>query len=500
MRALRAASTLEIIASYPGDDDFDAYRSDPIAVLVDGDTVALPSDPPPPPPPTTTTPSTPTSTPPSVPPGPPSEPPDAPATTTPAPGGDEQPEATEIVDDPDDLVAVAVAAATSSDPDDGADGADETAQAIDPDGSAPASGATTSIGGAADPDQGPRSSSAELGRSSLAASTADPTRISTDPRFVMENLLLTLFLLIFSVYPAYLINNTLAENYDEVLGWFGPVTRRTGRLRARRGAIPGPVVLGLSGLAAAVLYSFLDPGLGWNLTSLALFLGLFVSTVTITGVYDVARKRYLHHHYGIVSSLRGYPAGLLIGVVLVVFSRAADLTPGYLFGVFTALGFATQIDRRHDGRGIAAASVWLLAVTLACWFLWIPVADAASAPDAGFGTIFLDTTLASVWVVGIQALVFGLMPLRFLDGEKLRFWSTRAWVAIYGVGMFAFVHSMVRPGTEVDGDTFRSAVVLFALFTAVALAFWGYFRLRTDAPGDLEPPTDPPRADDLVDA
>jgi hypothetical protein len=272
------------------------------------------------------------------------------------------------------------------------------------------------------------------------------------------------------------------------------------RFSAHRGALPAPVVLGLSGFGAAVLYSLLDPGLGWSVTSLAVFAGLFVSTVAVVAVYDVARKRYLERRLGVVGSLRAYPAGIVIALVLVVFSRLGDVNPGYLFGVFTALAFASAVDPREDGRGVAAAAMWLFGASVVSWIAWVPVAAAAERSDASTWVIFLDTTLASIWVVGIQAIVFGLLPLRFLDGEKLLAWSRPGWLAIYGLGLFSLVHTLLRPGVEVEGSTYLSAVVLFALFSLGALCFWAYFRWRTDDADDAEPPGPDEAADELVDA
>ena len=158
------------------------------------------------------------------------------------------------------------------------------------------------------------------------------------------------------------------------------------------------------------------------------------------------------------------------------------------------------IERRKDGKAIAVASLWILGVAVACWFLWVPVIEEASKPNAGFIPLMLDTTLATTWIVGIQTLVFGLMPLRFLDGAKVMAWSRIGWASLYALGMFAFVHSMVRPGTEVDGDSFSTAIVLFVAFTVVAVSFWGYFRFRSPRDPEAAAPPDGPEGKELVDA
>jgi hypothetical protein len=484
-----------VVASYPGDADFEAYQSPPIGLVVDGDAVSFPTDPPPPTtttlPPATTVPATTT-------PGP--------TPTSPAPPDGDDPLVGAPVLPATPAVPIVVDQVLDAAPD--ADGpADELAQGEEPSsGPGGTSGGTSASPGASG---GSSSSSSEGGggsqpgtpqRSAIASSVATPGQVSTDPAIVLQNLLLALFLLILSVYPAYLINNTLAENYDEVLGWFGPITRRFERVSAHRGALPAPVVLALSGLGAAVLFSLLDPGMGWNVTSFAVFAGHFVSTVAVVAVYDLARKRYLARRFGVDSRLRAYPAGIVVALLLVVFSRLGELSPGYLFGVFTSLAFVTSVDRRKDGRSIAAAALWLFGVSVVSWLAWVPVAEAATRAGAGSWVIFLDTTLASIWVVGIQAIVFGLLPLRFLDGENLLAWSRPGWLAIYGLGLFALVHSMLRPGVEVEGSTYLSAVLLFALFTLLALCFWAYFRWRTDGPDDAEPSAEGPAAGELVDA
>ena len=511
---VRVASTRQLVASYPGDADFAAYDSDPIPVQVDGDTVTLPEIVPP----TTTTQPPVTTTvvdpPPPPPNGPPTGTPNGPGGTgtTGGTGG-----STGIAGTGGGTIAQLLA------PPGGGTGIDGTTDPtggvglFDPNGiaagsktgadggviAAAAAGGSTSASGSGTVGNGgsqPQSLSAEYGRSTLSSSTATPKEVSTDPTFVMQNLVLTLFLLLLSTYPAYLFNSTLAENYDEVMGWMGPMQRRMERLRAARGRWGTPVVLGLSAVVGALLFGLLDPNLGWNMPSLALLTGLAASIILVSAVYDVARARFLRRNYGIESSLRAYPAGLVVAAILVLFSRVAHFTPGYLFGVFTALGFSSQVDKRKDGKGVAVAALWLLAMATACWFLWVPVSEAAGKPHAGFVPLFLDATLATTWVVGVQSVVFGLMPLRFLDGEKVKAWSRTGWAALYALGMFAFVHSMIRPGTKVDGDSFYSAMVLFVGFTVFAVSFWAYFRLRIKPDEGASPPADGPDDKELVDA
>jgi hypothetical protein len=318
----------------------------------------------------------------------------------------------------------------------------------------------------------------------------------------LANVLLATVLLLLVVFPAHMFNSTLAENYDEVIGWFGPVERRIDRLRAKRGRLPAPAVIGGMSIAGALLFGFLDPHFGWSLASLALVLGLLASLVLVSLTYDVARARYMKHRIGVEAGLRSFPLGIIIAVVLVAFSRAVHFTPGYLFGVFTALHYHDEIDEKDEGRGLAVGASAMLLLALACWLAWAPVSVAAVKAHPSFNVLFLDATLSTTWIVGIQGLFIGMLPLRFLDGQKVFRWNRLAWTILVGIALFAFVETMVRPGKNVSGGkSVIPTVALFLGFTAISTAFWAYFRYRTPRiePEAPEPPDpEPERA--LVDA
>ena len=113
------------------------------------------------------------------------------------------------------------------------------------------------------------------------------------------------------------------------------------------------------------------------------------------------------------------------------------------------------------------------------------MADAAGGPDPGNGTLFLDAALSTLWVTGLQAVIFGLLPLRFLYGEKLVKWSPVCWIAIEGAALFVFVHAVARPGGGSEGHassaTIWSMFGLLGLFTLGALGVWAWFRFVAPA-------------------
>jgi uncharacterized membrane protein YoaK (UPF0700 family) len=93
--------------------------------------------------------------------------------------------------------------------------------------------------------------------------------------------------------------------------------------------------------------------------------------------------------------------------------------------------------------------------------------------------VALDTLLATVWVAGVQSVVFSLIPIRFMDGEKVALWSRVAWFGIYVFALFVFVHTVLHPrdnqvGTASEAQVIYLSVLLGAL-TLVAVSLWAFF-------------------------
>lgn len=87
--------------------------------------------------------------------------------------------------------------------------------------------------------------------------------------------------------------------------------------------------------------------------------------------------------------------------------------------------------------------------------------------------------LAFVWMLAIQTVVFRLVPLRFLDGEKTMKWSRLGWPSLYLLGMFVFVETLVHPSAKYGASSntsFWSMLIIFVTFTALATVFWAWFR------------------------
>ena len=89
---------------------------------------------------------------------------------------------------------------------------------------------------------------------------------------------------------------------------------------------------------------------------------------------------------------------------------------------------------------------------------------------------------------GLQAVLFGLLPLTFLAGATVLRWSRKGWIALYAAALFLFVHAVLRPGkesTDATAATAWSMAGLLALFCVAAVGAWAWYRhvVRRRAPG-----------------
>jgi hypothetical protein len=323
-------------------------------------------------------------------------------------------------------------------------------------------------------------------------------------------------------FPSALFNNTLEENYAEVMGWVARIRAALNRLWSRTvawvrrqvanrrpqtssppsasfllsaaapaaevAAAPAtdvwrsPIRIAGFVLLTALLYAFLDPTFGFSLESLASFAGLAAGLFAVLLAYGLPLI-FLSRRDGFTLTVRALPATLLIGLLCVLVSRLADFQPGYLYGLIIGFFFARAVGRRIEGRAEAVAAGSSLLAALIAWVLLAFLRGSGGQPG-DLVPILLEAAMVTVVVAGLENAVFAMLPLRFMPGAAVYNWDRRVWVALMAVGLFGFAHVLLNPaeGAGYLADTTRTSfftlILLLAVFAISSVLFWAYFRFR----------------------
>jgi hypothetical protein len=330
-------------------------------------------------------------------------------------------------------------------------------------------------------------------RSILVSSVSAPSQLDTSLEHLATNFLWALLFVLLSWLPAEIINSVLKEHHVRIVGRFGPVQQLYQGFDEFIHSLPTPVMFGGFAIVAAAIYGFLDPNFGFNPTSLVMLLAIAAGLAIITLAHELTRGWHVRRRHQLSFQLRTFPVGLGLAVVLVVFSRLANFEPGYSFGLICGVILLGQLGDRDDGRSLALATAATLGLAVAAWLTWIPIRDAALRPHPSVQILFLDALLACVWVFALQTVIFSLVPLHLLDGEKIKAWNRVAWFSLFLLAMFVFVEAVVHSSRQWGGSSkasFWSMLIIFLAFTGFAILFWSWFHLgqrRSGRRGSDEP-------------
>jgi hypothetical protein len=329
-------------------------------------------------------------------------------------------------------------------------------------------------------------------RSAFVTSIPNPGQISTNPAVLAVSAAMALAIIPLLAFPSQLFNSTLQENYDEVRGWFRRPVRAPAKTRKPLSRATQAAEFAGFLAAGAVLYGLLTPGFGFNRTSLALGLGLGLALLVICVGFSVPTLTYMRRRFHERGRLQILPGTIVIAAVCVGLSRLLHFQPGALYGLLAVFAFGRDLDAKRKGRLTAVSAVFILTVAVAAWFVRVPVAAAAGRPGAGLGLLIVDAALSAVFLLGLESLVVSLLPLRFLDGSKVMAWSRLVWAGLFGLGLFAVVHILLRPGSGYVGHTTGGSMLVvgafYVAFGLLSVGLWAYFRFRHHPETDFSAP------------
>jgi DNA-binding beta-propeller fold protein YncE len=317
----------------------------------------------------------------------------------------------------------------------------------------------------------------------IAEALPGPLQISIAPEDVVRTVGLSLFVLLLVGAPTPLFNETLESHLGVIQGFFTRrarsgrawLSRVTDAARRFAGSVWGVAVYLL---AAAILYSFLTPGFPGSDWPLVLALAL-LSLVVATIVDILPGERYVRRRYQAHGTFRVVLWTLVLAAATVFISRIANLSPGYMYGIIGTFMFAIPLSREDEGRMEARGALGLLLLALGAWFARIPFEPTPGVPLTG-PLLVVNMALVGMFVVAVEGLVFGLIPISFMPGQKIFAWSKWRWALLWGAGLALFAHVLVYPVTlaqpSPDPASLTTTLISAGLYGALAILFWFFFR------------------------
>jgi len=110
------------------------------------------------------------------------------------------------------------------------------------------------------------------------------------------------------------------------------------------------------------------------------------------------------------------------------------------------------------------------------------IEHAAAKEGASSLTLILDSALAITFVSALESVAFGLIPMKFLDGDELFTWRKGLWAGMWGAALLWFSIVILNPALSTYGHVRGSGavwfVLLFSSLMVIALSTWGFFRIR----------------------
>ncbi|MEV6871422.1 FGLLP motif-containing membrane protein [Amycolatopsis sp. NPDC051128] len=245
---------------------------------------------------------------------------------------------------------------------------------------------------------------------------------------------------------------------------------------------PPSVQITIFGALSATLLVLVEPDVAFDRKTLALGVGLMIAVLITTLSYCVPGELLLHQVSRRRSVLRTLPVALAIGCVCAIVSRVLDFQPGYVYGLVAGyapvarnLGANADDLRRYEGHAVLAGVIATLGASVLAWSAWTTI---TVTPTSSFGTQVLDSTLGAIALMGVETVLFGLMPVKLLDGLKLLAWRRRAWAAVYIPTTVAYLVLLMHDQKPATPAALIRAMTLFIAFGLGSMAFWSYVVFR----------------------
>jgi hypothetical protein len=317
--------------------------------------------------------------------------------------------------------------------------------------------------------------------------------IAVHPNKIISAFEIGLVLLLLAVLPAHLLNATIAEQSERFEKRFGKVKTPNWLFRLGIWFKSAPVVGGIVvTLVTAILFGFADPKFGFTEASLRLILACGIALFLVGYVANALTGLIARVQWNIVAAVSTRPYGLILTIVGVLVSRLLHFSPGFLIGLILGLTIQGKSAPGYAWRTIVLRSSIVLAMAIAAWIGYSTLTLGGNEGGT-FGSALLVETLVAITTEGIVALLVELLPLRFLEGQRIYDHSRVLWGIYYVLTIVVFVLAVVP--WEGNWDALRGSlwvwIVVLAAFAIICVGIYVYFRR-------FLPPVEPEDEDEEV--
>lgn len=323
----------------------------------------------------------------------------------------------------------------------------------------------------------------QLHRSLVVTSVPDPSQIDLSLASLTTAAALTIGFLLLFAFPFQLFNSTLQENYEEVRGWFG-LTRSWDSMV---NMLSKPFVLPIFLAASGVIYAFLLPGFGFNQATLVVVVALALAVLVTTLGFGIPTFVYFLSRFKEKGRVLVLPGSVIVGLATVGISKLVGFQPGYVYGLLALFVFNRILSQKESGKLSAMSMSFALVISVGAWLLRMPVSTLTSRPNPGFWPLVAEAALTAIFLLGVESVMVALLPMRFLEGSKIRAWNQPVWIVLLCLAVYTFVLILLQPGSGYIGKTSTpakvSVIALCVAFGIFSVSFWAYFRYRTPREG-----------------
>ncbi|HLI57212.1 MAG TPA: FGLLP motif-containing membrane protein [Actinomycetota bacterium] len=318
---------------------------------------------------------------------------------------------------------------------------------------------------------------AGIHRSAFDTSLNNPAHIDLTAKSFALSAAIAGLILALVAFPSQIFNATLQEHYEEVRGWFHLKRPLAEVVKDVNQRVLFPIFLLVGGL----LFALITPDFGFNRSTLALVLGLAIAVAVVTVGFAVPTFIYFLNKYKDRGQILVMPGSVIVALACVGVSRLLHFEPGYLYGLLAIFVFHHETDEKTDGKLAAASALVVIALAIIAWVARVPLTG-LDEKNPSFIALVLEAALGGAFVIGVESVLVGLLPMRFLDGSRIKGWNTWVWLGLFLLGIFVAVQILIQPGTGYVGHTSvagrYTVLSLYLAFCAISGGFWAYFRYR----------------------